>query len=308
MNFILAVISAIVLFLYGLQAFTREIQAVGGETLKNWLGRLTRDPMRGVLLGAIATAIVQSSSAVVALAISLVDSGILTFRSSLGVVLGANVGTTSTAWLVSMRLTDIGPFFIVLGTIVSALPTRFQMLGKAAFYFGFIFFGLDLVSGTLKPLAETPVFEDLVRRAEMPLMGVLVGVVLTALVQSSTIVTGLCIVMVQQGILTAPAAIPIVIGTNIGTTLKGLLITIGMKGTARRVAVANICFNVIGVLLLVPFLRPFAAAMAGLSNDPGISVAWAQFLFNLGMTVFGLVLIRVFRDWFPDVNGEAMAT
>lgn len=308
MNFILAVISAIVLFLYGLQAFTREIQAVGGETLKNWLGRLTRDPMRGVLLGAIATAIVQSSSAVVALAISLVDSGILTFRSSLGVVLGANVGTTSTAWLVSMRLTDIGPFFIVLGTIVSALPTRFQMLGKAAFYFGFIFFGLDLVSGTLKPLAETPVFEDLVRRAEMPLMGVLVGVVLTALVQSSTIVTGLCIVMVQQGILTAPAAIPIVIGTNIGTTLKGLLITIGMKGTARRVAVANICFNVIGVLLLVPFLRPFAAAMAGLSNDPGISVASAQFLFNLGMTVFGLGLIRVFRDWFPDVNGEAMAT
>jgi len=307
-NFILAVISAIVLFLYGLQAFTREIQAVGGETLKNWLGRLARDPMRGVLLGAIATAIVQSSSAVVALAISLVDSGILTFRSSLGVVLGANVGTTSTAWLVSMRLTDIGPFFIVLGTIVSALPTRFQMLGKAAFYFGFIFFGLDLVSGTLKPLAETPVFEDLVRRAEMPLMGVLVGVVLTALVQSSTIVTGLCIVMVQQGILTAPAAIPIVIGTNIGTTLKGLLITIGMKGTARRVAVANICFNVIGVLLLVPFLRPFAAAMAGLSNDPGISVASAQFLFNLGMTVFGLGLIRVFRDWFPDVNGEAMAT
>ena len=307
MNFILAVISAIVLFLYGLQAFTREIQAVGGETLKGWLGRLTSNPVKGVLLGAFATAIVQSSSAVVALAISLVDAGILTFLSSLGVVLGANVGTTSTAWLVSMRLTEIGPFFIVLGTIVSILPTRIQMLGKAAFYFGFIFFGLDLVSGTLKPLAETPVFEDLVRRAGVPMMGVLVGVVLTALVQSSTIVTGLSIVMVQQSVLTAQAAIPIVIGTNIGTTLKGLLITIGMKGAARRVAVANICFNVIGVLLLVPFLRPFAAAMANLSHDPGISVAWAQFLFNLGMTLIGLVLIRAFRDWLPDVSGEALA-
>jgi Na/Pi-cotransporter len=307
-NFILAVLSAIVLFLYGLQAFTREIQAVGGDTLKNWLGRLTSNPLKGVLLGALATAIVQSSSAVVALAISLVDSGILTFRSSLGVVLGANVGTTSTAWLVSMRLTDIGPFFIVLGTILSILPTRIQMLGKAAFYFGFIFFGLDLVSGTLKPLAETPVFEDLVRRAGVPLMGVLVGVILTALVQSSTIVTGLSIVMVQQGVLTAQAAIPIVIGTNIGTTLKGLLITIGMKGTARRVAFANICFNVIGVLLLVPFLHPFAAAMADLSHDPGISVAWAQFLFNLGMTVIGLVLIRVFRDRLPDITGTAQAT
>jgi Na/Pi-cotransporter len=300
------VISAIVLFLYGLQAFTREIQAVGGDTLRDKLGRLTRSPVRGVLLGAIATAIVQSSSAVVALAISLVDSAILTFQSSLGIVLGANVGTTSTAWLVSLRLTDIGPFFIVLGTIVSALPTRFRMFGKAAFYFGFIFFGLELVSGTLKPLAATPVFEDLVRRASLPLMGVIVGTILTALVQSSTIVTGLCIVMVQQDVLTAQAAIPIVIGSNIGTTLKGLLITIGMKGTARRVAIANICFNVLGVLLILPFLRPFSTAMVNLSNDPGISVAWAQFLFNLGMTLIGLVLIHVFRDRLADIGGGSV--
>ena len=108
----MAVVPAIVLFLYGLEAFTREIQAVGGDTLKNWLGRLTRSPELGALLGAVATALVQSSSAVVALSISLVGSGILTFRLSLGVVLGANVGTTSTAWLVFLRLTDIGPFFM----------------------------------------------------------------------------------------------------------------------------------------------------------------------------------------------------
>jgi phosphate:Na+ symporter len=307
LNFIFAALSAIVLFLYGLQAFTREIQAVGGDTLKAWLGRLTQNPVRGVLFGALATAIVQSSSAVVALAIALVDAGILTFRSSLGLILGANVGTTSTAWLVSMRLTAIGPFFIVLGTIISALPTRIQIVGKALFYFGFIFFGLDLVSGTLKPIAETPFFNDLLRRAETPLIGVLAGLLLTALVQSSTIVTGLCIVMVQQDLLTAQAAIPIVIGTNIGTTLKGLLITIGMKGTARRVAVANICFNVLGVLLLAPFLRPFAAAMIGISNDPGIQVAWAQFLFNLGMTAVGLVLIRVFQNRIPEEPSVALA-
>src|SRR5215471_7573498 len=201
-----------------------------------------------------------------------------------------------------MRLTDIGPFFIVLGTILSTLPWRIQMLGKSAFYFGFIFFGLDLVGSTLKPLAQTPVFEEMIRRASVPLTGILVGVALTALVQSSTIVTGLCIVMVQQDVLAAQAAIPIVIGTNLGTTLKGLLITVGMKETARRVAIANVCFNVIGVLLLVPFLRPFAVAMADLSHDPGISVAWAQFLFNLGMTVIGLVLIRVFRERLLDLS------
>ena len=127
------------------------------------MGRLTRGPIRGVLLGAIAAAIVQSSSAVVALTIALVDAGILTFRSSLGVVLGANVGTTSTAWLISLRLTAIGPFFIVLGAILSLLPTRAQIFGKAASYFGFIFFGLELVSGTLRPLTEAPFFNELVR-------------------------------------------------------------------------------------------------------------------------------------------------
>jgi Na/Pi-cotransporter len=252
------------------------------------------------LLGAFATAIVQSSSAVVALTIALVDAGIMAFQSSLGVALGANVGTTSTAWLISLKLTSIGPFFIVLGAILSLVPTRFQILGKVAFYFGFIFFGLELVSFTLRPLAESTFFNDLVRQADRPITGVLVGVVLTALVQSSTIVTGLAIIMVQQGILTPYAAIPIVIGTNIGTTLKGLLITIGMKGAARRVAIANISFNTLGVLLILPFLRPFSAAMAGLSSDPGISVAWAQFLFNLGMTILGLVLIRVFRDRLPQ--------
>lgn len=155
------------------------------------------------------------------------------------------------------------------------------------------------MSGALKPLAQSQAFEGLLRWADIPLTGALAGVVLTALVQSSTIVTGLCIVMVQQDVLTAHAAIPIVIGTNIGTTLKGLLITIGMQGTARRVAIANICFNVLGVLLLLPFLGLFSSAMADLSHDPGIGVAWAQFLFNLGMSLIGLVLIRIFRDRLP---------
>jgi len=139
----------------------------------------------------------------------------------------------------------------------------------------------------------------------LPILGVLVGVVLTALVQSSTIVTGLAIIMVQQGILSAPEAIPIVIGTNIGTTLKGLLITVGMRGTARRLALANIFFNALGVLLLLPFIRPFSAAMADLSSDPGISVAWAQFLFNLGMTFVGLVLVRVFRERLAGYEAES---
>ena len=113
---LLAVASAIVLFLYGLEGFSQEIQRLGGATLSKWLGRLTESRWRGLLLGAVATAIVQSSSAITSLTVALVDAGTMSFGSSLGVLLGANIGTTSTAWLVSLKLTSIGPFFIVLGT------------------------------------------------------------------------------------------------------------------------------------------------------------------------------------------------
>ena len=205
-----------------------------------------------MLLGTLATAILQSSSAVSSLVVALVDAGSMSFRSSLGILLGANIGTTSTAWLVSLKLTGIGPFFIVFGTVLSALPTRFKMLGKAAFYFGFIFFSLDMVSATLKPLAQNPVFAEILSRSSTPLMGVLAGAVITALVESSSITTGVCILLVQQDILAGAAAIPIVIGANIGTTATALVASIKMQKTARRVAVANLCFNTFGVLLFLP--------------------------------------------------------
>src|SRR5215471_3056036 len=271
----LSIVSAIVLFLHGLEGFSREIQMVGGERLKQWLGRLTAKRWRGLLLGVVATAIVQSSSAVTSLTVALVDAGTMSFRSSLGVLLGANIGTTSTAWLVSLKLTSIGPFFIVFGTLLSALPTRFKIFGKAAFYFGFIFFSLDVVSFTLKPLAQNAVFAELLSRSSTPLMGVLAGALVTALVQSSSITTGLCILLVQQNLLAATAAIPIVIGANIGTTATALVASIKMQRTARRVAAANLCFNAFGVALFLPFLGRFAARVVESAGDPGMAVAWA---------------------------------
>jgi phosphate:Na+ symporter len=292
---LLAIISAIVLFLYGLGAFSAEIQSVGGETLKKGLGRLTQSRWVAVLLGAVATAIVQSSSAVTALTVALVDAGAIKFRSSLGVLLGANIGTTSTAWLVSLKLTSIGPFFIVFGTLLSALPTRFKMLGKAAFYFGFIFFSLDVVSFTLKPLAQNPVFAEVLSRSTTPLMGVLAGMLITAGVQSSSITTGLAILLVQQDILAATAAIPIVIGANIGTTATALVASIKMQKTARRVALANLCFNIFGLLLFLPFLGWFAAEVVEFAGDPGMAVAWAQLIFNVVMTLAVLLLLRIFQ-------------
>jgi Na/Pi-cotransporter len=219
----------------------------------------------------------------------------MSFRSSLGVVLGANVGTTSTAWLVSLKLTSIGPFFIVLGTLISALPTRFKMLGKVAFYFGFIFFSLDVVGFTLKPLAHNPVFTEVLSRSSTAETGVLAGLIVTAIVQSSSITTGLCILLVQQNLMPVTAAIPIVIGANIGTTATALVASIRMQKSARRVAIANFCFNTFGVLLFLPFLTRFARKVVELAGEPGTAVAWAQLIFNVLMVMSVLLLLRLFR-------------
>jgi len=309
---LLSIVSAIALFLYGLGAFSQEIQTVGGETLKKWLERLTEKRWLALALGAVATGIVQSSSAVTALTVALVDAGTMSFRSSLGVLLGANIGTTSTAWLVSLKLTSIGPFFIVFGTLLSALPTRFKIFGKAAFYFGFIFFSLDVVSFTLKPLAQNAVFAELLSRSSTPLMGVLAGALVTALVQSSSITTGLCILLVQQNLLAATAAIPIVIGANIGTTVTALVASIKMHHTARRVAVANLCFNAFGVALFLPFLGWFAVRVLEFAGEAGMAVAWAQLIFNVVMSLVVLLLLRIFHrrlevfdanDALPTVSG-----
>ena len=302
---LLTAISAIVLFLYGLEGFSQEIQRVGGTAFNHLLRRLTDSRWRGVLLGAVATAIVQSSSAITSLTVALVDAGTMSFRSSLGVLLGANIGTTSTAWLVSLKLTSFGPFFIVLGTVLSALPTRLRMLGKAAFYFGFIFFSLDLVSFTLKPLAQNPVFTEVLSRSTTPLMGAVAGMLITAIVQSSSITTGLCILLVQQNLMPATAAIPIVIGANIGTTATALVASLKMQKTARRVAVANLCFNTFGVLLFLPFLGAFAVTAVDLTSDPGMAVAWAQLIFNTVMVLTVLLLMRIFHRRLESLDASA---
>src|SRR5208283_416926 len=199
-------IAAIALFLFSLQSFSLELQTAGGDKLRTWLARVTAGRWQGLLAGAGATALVQSSSAVTALAVALVDAGVITFKASLGILLGANIGTTTTAWLVSFKLTDIGPYFIIAGALISILPFRFSFLGKSVFYFGLIFFALNLVSNHLKPLSYSSVFQEWLARAEAPWLGVLIGLAFTALVQSSSVTAGLAILMVQQGLLPAVAA------------------------------------------------------------------------------------------------------
>jgi phosphate:Na+ symporter len=203
------------------------------------------------------------------------------------------VGTTATAWLVSFKLTEIGPVFIVLGALLSALPVRASVIGKAVFYFGLIFFALDLISATLKPLQEQPWFKEWLALAQVPWRGVLTGLIFTAVIQSSSVTTGVGILLVQQDILPPQAAIPIVLGANVGSTSTALMASFGMKPVARATAIANLLFNAAGVLIYFPFLDPFSRAMMDLAGDPAIAVAEAHLIFNL---TIGLVFLATL-DW-----------
>jgi phosphate:Na+ symporter len=278
--------------LYGLEHFSKELQAIGSARLPRWLGLATRHRLGGFALAAAVTAVVQSSSAVSALVVALVNAGTLSFAASLAVLLGAKVGTTSTAWLVSYELTHIGPYLIVLGGVLTMLPFDIRVLGRAIFYFGFIFFALDLVSASLAQLQQAPWVMAMLSQAEVPWMGVLIGVAVTVVLQSSSVVSGLAIVLVQQGVLPPMGAVAMVVGATLGTTFTSLIASIPMDRFARRSAWMNLLFNAVGVLLMLPFITPFGAWALRLGQSAAEAVALANLAFNLGVALLFLPLTQ----------------
>jgi Na/Pi-cotransporter len=302
------VLSALLLFLYGLEQFSRELQQVGRDRLPGLLERATRHRLGGFALGALVTALVQSSSAVSALVVALVNSGTLSFAGSLAVLLGANVGTTATAWLVSFKLTTIGPVLIVIGGLITMLPFSIRLVGRAIFYFGFIFFSLDLVSQSLQPLRDDAWLMEALALARTPWAGVTLGALLTLVLQSSSVTTGLAIVLVQQGVLPPEAAVAVVVGANAGTTVTGLIASIPMDAFARRSAQLNLLFNTAGVLLVLPFLTPFAQGSLALGATPGQGVAIAHLAFNLGVSALFLPLTGWLARFCAPVAPAASAS
>lgn len=286
-----AALAAVVLFLHGLQGFGRELQSLGGDNLRRALARLTSRRWQGFLVGAVTTAVLQSSSATTSLTVGLVDSSMIALSSGLAIVVGANVGTTATAWLVSFKLTGIGAFALVLGAASGLLPGRARLLSKPLFYFGLIFFALDLLNSYLAPMGNHGVLRDWLALAASPLAGVAMGLVFTALVQSSSVATGVAIVLVHQGVLPAEAAIPIVIGTNVGSTSTALIASIGTSPTARATALANLLFNLGGLALFLPLLGVFPRWIVGLAGNPAMAVALAHTIFNVATAATALLFL-----------------
>ncbi|ABN56014.1 Na+/Pi-cotransporter [Methanoculleus marisnigri JR1] len=291
---VFAIIPGLILFFYGIENFSREILAVAKGSFANLLGRLTSRPVIGALIGAVVTALVQSSAATTIITIGLVNAGTLSFLQSLGIIIGSNIGTTVTAQLVAFKMTALGQVLIPAGFLVGIFGRRYRFLGKPLFYFGLVLFSLNLISTGLTPFQNDPEIIALVTEYSALPLAVLIGFLFTAAVQSSSVTTGLVVVLAQQGLLTLPQAIPILLGANIGSTTTTLIASARMNLYSRRAAAAHFIFNLGGVLLILPFLVPFADIVTAIGGTEAQMVANAHLIFNLIAAAVFLLFIGRF--------------
>ena len=301
---IMAGVTAIILFVFGLENFSAEIEQISGEKFRKFLARATKIPAIGVLIGALVTAVIQSSSATSVIAVGLVNAGVLSFKSSVGIVFGANIGTTITAQLVAFKLTAFAPVFIIIGFALSFVRSKISIFGKSIFYFGFVFFSLNLISAALEPLQNEPALTKYLIQPQNPLVAILVGCLFTAAVQSSSVTTGLAIIFTQQGLLSLENAVPLIMGANIGTTATALLAMLNMDVAAKKTALSHFFFNVGGVLIFLPILLLFGDRLNEFDANPAVALANIHLVFNVAASLIFVVLINPFTRLVDVLLGE----
>ncbi len=249
------------LFLFGLRFMSDGLQSVAGDRMRTIIEKGTRSPLRGVLTGMLVTGLIQSSSATTVLTVGLVNAELLTLRQAIGVIMGANIGTTLTAYLIGFNLQDYALPILGLGALIYLFSKakRSQMIGQALFGFGVLFFGLTLMGTGMQPLKDVSFFTSLMTSIENnSLIGVAIGALMTLVIQSSSATIGVLQQLAYQGAITYNQAVPILFGDNIGTTITALLASIGTSVAARRTALTHTIFNVLGTIIFLPlFLMGF---------------------------------------------------
>lgn len=303
-HIVVAAVTSIILFVFSLENFSREIQHITGEKFRKFLGSSTKLPVVGVLIGAVVTALIQSSSATSVIAISLVNAGVLSFKNSIGIIFGSNVGTTMTAQLVAFKLTSFAPAFIILGFVLNLFKSKYSVFAKSLFYFGFVFFTLNLISSSLAPLQGDERVIKFLTAPQGIFVGVLVGILITALVQSSSVTTGLAVVFTQQGLLSLDNAVPILMGANIGTTVTAFLSVINMDISAKKTAFAHFLFNFGGVILFLPLVFFLQGKLSVLGDNPALALANFHLIFNLITTIIFVLLLKPFVSLIDRVMGD----
>ncbi len=297
---VVGLLGGLAFFLYGMEKMSDGMKRTAGNRMRTILATLTRNRFIALVVGAFVTTVIQSSSATTVMLVSFVQAELMTFVQSLGVILGANIGTTITAQMVAFKLTDYALIMIVVGFALRMLGKgdKIKSIGDILLGFGILFYGMKLMSDTMKPLRTYPEFIQLMKGLENPVMGILAGAAFTALVQSSSASTGVVIVLAQQGLITIEAGIPVILGANIGTCVTAGLASIGTAREAKRVALAHVLFNVGGVLLFIFWIPQFAELVRSLASSfnsgTARQVANAHTIFNISVGLVFLPFISFF--------------
>jgi phosphate:Na+ symporter len=262
------------MFLFGMEQMSEGLKAAAGDTLKDLLSRLTKNRFMGALTGAFVTAVLNSSSVTTVLVVGFISAGFMTLAQSVGVIMGANIGSTFTAQIVAFNITQYALILVSIGFLMlfTGKAENTRHYGSMVMGLGLIFYGMGVMGDAMTPLQTYQPFLDLMVRMENPLLGILVGAVFTGLVQSSAATTGIAIVMASSGLITLPAGIALAFGSNIGTCVTAILASLGKPVEAVRAAVVHILFNIAGVLVWVMFIPQLADFVAAISpSSPDLS-------------------------------------
>lgn len=296
---ILTIIAGLVLFLYAVNSLSDIIQKALGKNAEKWILRFTSNTFFAILTGIVVTTLLDSSSAVIIITIVFVNSKLMTFRQSMGVVLGANIGTTVSSQILAMDISKYSPVLLLAGFLLLFVSKTGKMgnTAKTIMYFGVLFFGLFTMEKAVEPLRESEKFTHLMASTENPLAGALTGAIVTLVIQSSSATVGMAIILAKKGLLGLGGAIAIMLGAELGTCSDTLIATIRGSREALKTGLFHLCFNIASIALGLVFFRQFVEFIRWIGGNAPIerSVANAHMLFNVGGVLIFVWALPVFE-------------
>ena len=313
MDIAIGIMGGLGLFLYGMNLMGDGLQKSAGSKLKRIIELLTSNVIMGVLVGMVVTMVIQSSSATTVMVVGFVNAGIMSLTQAIGVIMGANIGTTITAQLVSLDVDFLAPVALGIGIVIYMFSNKpkHKNIAEILIGFGILFTGMDFMKEAVKPLAGYQGFTDmLLSFGHHPILGVLMGFAITAIVQSSSASMGMLIALASQGLIPITAALPILYGENIGTCVTSLISSIGASRNARRAAIMHLTFNVLGSMIFMFILsKPIVAIVTAIDPiDAARQIANAHTLFNILNVIvllpFNKLIVKLALKLVPETKSE----
>ncbi len=310
---VFALLGGLGMFLYGMQMTSSGLEAAAGNKMKKILEKLTSNPLIGVLIGAVITALIQSSSAMTVMVVGFVNSGLMTLSQAVWIIMGANIGTTTTGLMIALDVGEVAPLFVFIGVacIVFVKNIKANNYGMILAGLGILFIGMEIMGDAMKPLREVPEFVGLMTKFENPILGILVGALFTAVIQSSAASIGILQTLATGGLIGLPSAVYILFGQNIGTCITAVLASIGTSRNAKRTTVIHFLFNVIGTAFftVICMVTPFTEFMMDMfPGNVSLQIANTHVVFNIASTLlllpFGKLLAKLATKILPELPSE----